>query len=65
MSNLTDARDAYRQQRAAAQLAGRRGLRRRYRRAHVHAGAGGNLAKVRLKALQDEYTARGLEPPRV
>lgn len=65
MSNLTDAEDAYRQQRAAVVLAGRRGLRRTYRRTHERAMKGSDLAKVRLKALQDEFMARGLEPPRV
>jgi hypothetical protein len=64
MSNLTDAEDAYRQQRAAVVLAGRRELRRTYRRTRERAVNGSDLAKVRLKALADEYTARGLEPPR-
>ena len=65
MSNLTDAEDAYRQQRAGAQLVGRWTLRRSYRRTHQRAMAGSDLAKVRLKALRDEYTARGLAVPRV
>ena len=65
MSNLTDAEDAYRQQKASVQLVGRWELRRSYRRTHQHAMAGSDLAKVRLKALRDEYTARGLEIPRV
>jgi len=64
MSNLTDVEDAYRQQRAAVQLVGRRELRRTYRRTHGRAVNGSDLAKVRLKALRDEFMARGLEPPR-
>jgi hypothetical protein len=64
MSNLTDAEDAYRQQRAAVQLAGRRKLRRTYRRTHDRAMRGSDLAKVRLKALKDEYRARHMERPR-
>jgi hypothetical protein len=64
MSSLTDAKNAYRQQRAVVRLAGRRRLRRTYRRTHDRAMRGSDLAKARLKALQDEYAARRLELPR-
>lgn len=64
MSLLTDAEQAYRDQRAAVQLAGRRELRKAFRGAWRRAAHGNDLALVRVKALRDEYAARGLEPPR-
>lgn len=65
MSALTDAAYAYRRQRADVQLVGESDLRRAYRRAHRRAEHGSDLAMARLKALRDEYAARGKEPPRV
>lgn len=65
MSLLADAEYAYKRQRADVQLVGARVLRKAYRRAHARAGRGNDLALARLKALTDEFIARGLEPPRV
>jgi hypothetical protein len=65
MSALTDAAYAYRRQLADVQLVGEPDLRRTYRRTHKRAEKGNDLAKARLKALRDEYAARGMEPPRV
>lgn len=63
MSLLTDAEYAYRRQRADVQLVGERQLRRTYRRAHRRAANGSDLARVRLRALRDEFIYRGVEPP--
>lgn len=65
MSLLTDAAYAYRRQRADVQLVGERELRKAFRRAHQRTEGGSDLARVRLKALRDEFTSRGVEPPRV
>lgn len=65
MSLLTEAEYAYRRQRADVQLVGERGLRKAFRRAHERAERGSDLAKVRRRALLDEFAWRGLEPPRV
>ena len=47
------------------QLVGEWELRRVFRRTHKRAASGSDLAKVRLKALHDEFTFRGVEPPHV
>lgn len=65
MSLLADAEYAYKRQRADVQLVRERELRKTYRRAHARAEAGSDIAKARLKALRDEFTSRGVEPPRV
>ena len=64
MSLLADAEYAYKSQRADVQFAGERELRRTYHRAHARAEGGNDIAKARLKALRDEFTSRGVEPPR-
>ena len=65
MSQLTDAQHAYAMQRDEALFAGPRELRRIFRRACKRAANGSYVAKARVKALRDEYAARGEEPPRV
>jgi hypothetical protein len=65
MSNLTDAEDAHRQQRAGVQRVGGREARRTYRRSHEHVSTCRGLTKVWPKALQDEHTAPHVERPRV
>lgn len=62
MSLLTEAADAYRQQRQAAQLVSDRDLAKMLQRAQRRADNGSDLARVRVKALLDEFTLRGLEP---
>jgi len=63
VSLLADAEYAYKRQRADVQLAGER-ERKTYHRAHARAEGGNDIAKARLKALRDEFTSRGVEPPR-
>lgn len=65
VSLLTEAEHAYSRQRQVAMFAKPRELRRVLRATHKRAENGCDLAKARLKAIRDEYTARGLEPPRV
>lgn len=65
MSLLTEAEYAYKQQREAVMTARPRELRRALRQACKRAKSGSDLTLVRVKAIRDEYAARGAVPPRV
>ena len=62
MSLLTEAEQAYKEQRAAVQLVGARALRRAYDRVERQARGQDPLALARLAALRDECTRRGIDP---
>jgi hypothetical protein len=63
VSLLTDAEQTYKEQAAELQHVSARGLRRRYPTVSRQAGIGDDLAKVRLKALVDEFRRRRLVVP--